>query len=85
MIFIFSVSLYAQHTVNDIQQYGGWFKVRVEIENAGNITYFVTQCYPSGEEYNVVGAEKERLPFPLHSFSISHIQNQKYWMLLGLK
>jgi hypothetical protein len=74
MIFTFSVSLYAQHTVNDIQQYGGWFKVRIEIEQSGNIIYFVSQCYPSGEEYNVVGADKEKLPLSLKIFCMSMIE-----------
>jgi hypothetical protein len=63
-IFVgFSVSLYAQHTVNDITEYGGWYKVRVEILPPGNTTYFITQCYPSGDEYDVIGDEKEKLPF----------------------
>jgi hypothetical protein len=74
MTFVFSAALYAQHTVNDIQQYKGWFKVRIEIENTGNIVYFISQCYPSGEEFNVVGADKEKLPLSLKVFCMAMME-----------
>ena len=60
-----SVSLHAQHTVNDVAKYGGWFKVKIEISQSGKVFYFITQCYPSGEEYEVVGAKREELPLYL--------------------
>jgi hypothetical protein len=74
MLFAFSMSLYAQHTVNDIARHGGWFKVRVEILQSGNVSYFITQCYPSGEEYNVVGVEREKLPLYLKVLCISMVE-----------
>jgi hypothetical protein len=65
IVAFFTVSLYAQHTVNDINKHGGWFKVRVEILQSGNVLYYITQCYPSGEEYEIVGNEREKLPLYL--------------------
>jgi hypothetical protein len=59
------MSLYAQHTVNDIAQYNGWFQVEVRIMQSGNIFYDITQCYPGGEEYEVRDSEKEKLPLYL--------------------
>jgi len=57
-----SVSLHAQHYVNDVAQYGGWFKVRFDIRQNGKASYFITQCYPSGDEYEVKGPERDKLP-----------------------
>jgi hypothetical protein len=69
-----SASLYAQHTINDITEYGGWYKVRVEILPPGNTTYFITQCYPSGDEYDVIGDEKEKLPLYLKVLCMGMIE-----------
>jgi hypothetical protein len=54
--------------------HGGWFKVRVEILQSGNVSYFITQCYPSGEGYNVVGAEREKLPLYLKVLCMGMIE-----------
>jgi hypothetical protein len=62
---IFSISLFAQHTVNDITQHGGWYKARIEMFQSENVTYHITQCYPSGDEYEVIGTEREKLPLYL--------------------
>jgi hypothetical protein len=65
MSMFFSIPLFAQHTVNDIARYGGWYQARVEISQSGNIMYYITQCYPSGDEYEVIGTEREQLPLYL--------------------
>jgi hypothetical protein len=65
MFSFFSLSVYAQHTVNDVQKYGGWYRISVEIYQSGNVGYLITQCYPSGETYEVIGHEREKLPIYL--------------------
>jgi hypothetical protein len=75
MVFLYSVPLFAQHTVNDIAKYEGWYKVRIEIFQYDKILFFITQCYPSGEEYDVVGAEREKLPLSLKVLSIGMIED----------
>jgi hypothetical protein len=62
LIVLCSFSAFAQHRVNDIKQYGGWYKVTMEITSTGKTSYFITQCYPSGEEHAVTGADREKLP-----------------------
>jgi len=67
IIFIFIInSLFSQqHSVNDITKYKGWYKVKIEFFQSGNIMYYITQCYPSGDEYEVTGIEREKLPLYL--------------------
>ena len=60
-----TVILYAQHSVNDINDYNGWYEVKIDIYNTGNILFFITQCYPSGDRYEVTGNEREQLPLHL--------------------
>jgi hypothetical protein len=74
-IFVgFLASLYAQHIVNDITEYGGWYKVKIEMLPPGNTMYFITQCYPSGDEYDVIGDEKEKLPLHLEVLCMAMIR-----------
>lgn len=66
LVFIFSSALsYAQHTVNDIKNYNGWYEVKFEILQSEKILYNITQCYPSGDRYEVIGNEREKLPLYL--------------------
>ena len=65
LIVFCSIALHAQHSVNDIQQYGGWYKVTIDITNAGRTSYAISQCYPSGEIFDVIGTEREKLPLVL--------------------
>jgi hypothetical protein len=69
----FSVSLYAQHAVNDISEFGGWYKVKIEILQSGNVLYYITQCYPSGDEYEVTGNEREKLPLYLKAMCMGMV------------
>jgi len=70
----FSLALYAQHTVGDVRQYGGWYSVRFEVSLMGNISILVTQHYPSGEELEVAGDAREQLPLYLKVLSLSIIE-----------
>jgi hypothetical protein len=74
LIILCSISVYAQHTVNDVDQYGGWYKVIIEIFKNGKTSYAISQCYPSGEEFNVTGAEREKLPLVLKVLSMSLVE-----------
>jgi len=66
IVFIFTfvlTSLFSQqHRVNDIMEYNGWYKIKFDISQSKNVKYYITQCYPSGEEYEVTGNEREKLP-----------------------
>jgi hypothetical protein len=69
--FLFcAAALSAQHRVNDVKEHQGWFQIEVKIEQSGNISYAVTQCYPNGEEYKVKDSEKEKLPLYLKVFCL---------------
>jgi hypothetical protein len=74
MMFVFPATGYAQHTVNDIAKYGGWYKVKFEIFQSGNVVYSISQCYPDGDEYDVVGDEKEQLPLYLKVLSMAMLE-----------
>jgi len=65
MFFLFSAGLYSQHTVGDVRQYGGWYNVRFEFRSNDNVSVYVTQVYPSGIEFEVIGDEREGLPLYL--------------------
>lgn len=71
MMFFCALGVFAQHRVNDIAEYGGWFKVRFEQNTRGDMLYFITQCYPDGDEYEVNGPEREALPLHMKIFCIA--------------
>jgi len=63
-------TLYSQHTVGDVREHGGWYSVRFEFNRDGNSAIFVTQKYPSGETYEIIGDERENLPLYLTIFAL---------------
>ena len=74
LIIFCSISAYAQHRVNDVDQYGGWYKITIEISKNGGNTYAISQCYPSGEIFDVIGSEKEKLPLILKILCLAFIE-----------
>ena len=67
-------TLYSQHTVGDVREHGGWYSVRFEFNRDGSSTVFVTQKYPSGETYEVIGDEREKLPLYLKFFALGLLE-----------
>jgi len=67
-------TLHSQHTVGDVREHGGWYSVRFEFDRYGNSTVFVTQKYPSGETYEVIGDERENLPLYLKFFALGLLE-----------
>lgn len=65
----FSFSLYAQHTIGDVRQYEGWYSIKVEIHQTGT-SISITQRYPSGEELEVIGDDRYKLPLYVKIFSL---------------
>ena len=67
-------TLYSQHTAGDVREHGGWYSVRFEFNPDGNNTVFVTQKYPSGEVYEVIGDERENLPLYLKFLALGLLE-----------
>jgi hypothetical protein len=72
VLFLMAVSQgYGQHSVNDIAQYSGWYKINIELDSSDTIHYNITQCYPNGDEYVLNSSESRQLPLYVKIFCIS--------------
>ena len=74
---IFTFSVFAEHAVGDVRQHQGWYVVRLEIHPLGNVMVYVTQCYPSGDEFEIIGNERERLPLYVKVLCLSLLDEIK--------
>ena len=74
LALISSAALYPQHTAGDVMEHEGWYSLKFEFYLDGRTTILVTQKYPSGEEYEVVGDEREELPLYLKFLALGSIE-----------
>jgi len=74
LIAFCSLSLYSQHRVGDVDHHGGWYKVVIDISNKGGTAYTISQCYPSGAIFDVIGTEREKLPLILKIFCMALVE-----------
>ena len=71
LIVLFVSQAHGQHSVNDIKQYNGWFKINIEVDTNDYIQYNIVQCYPNGDEYRLNDNERRNLPLFMKVFCIA--------------
>ncbi|GHV52619.1 hypothetical protein AGMMS49579_10180 [Spirochaetia bacterium] len=85
LIFAMAVShTYGQHRVNDIREYGGWYKINYEMDINGSLHYAISQYYPNGDEYKISSDERKQLPLYMKIFCIALSEELLGPQMLGM-